>query len=331
MRNTSEARPRASILLLAYNQAHTVEQAAESCFAQRCEPLEIVLSDDASSDDTFARLRRAAQAYRGPHTVVVRRNEANVGVGEHYNQLLAASQGELLITAAGDDVSTPDRVARLLQAWDAQACRADLIASHLIDMDPQGALHDVIRVDDLAQVRSVHDWTRKRPYIVGAGHAFTRRIMERFGPLGPGVFYEDQVMVFRAIASGGAITVDAPLVHYRRGGTSGQAVFDSAQHMRWWKQRRSGRERAEMEQLLADARTAGCEAEVGAHLATAWERVMYLERLSQCSSTAARWQTFRETTSLPSWWRLRKLLHVQFPQATHAVTQSLLKLRPNRR
>jgi hypothetical protein len=74
-----------------------------------------------------------------------------VGIGEHYNQLVRQASGELLVTAAGDDIRTPDRVRRLVQAWDATDRRADLIASHLTDLDHQGNQHGTLRVDDLSQ------------------------------------------------------------------------------------------------------------------------------------------------------------------------------------
>ena len=60
---------RISVLLLAYNQASTVRGAAESLLAQACEPLEVILSDDASSDETYAVLEDVARVYRGPHAV----------------------------------------------------------------------------------------------------------------------------------------------------------------------------------------------------------------------------------------------------------------------
>ena len=214
--------PSVSMLVLTYQQHDLLDQAVANAFAQDCGPIEIVLSDDGSMDGSYERLQALAASYQGPHCVVVRPRTPNLGIAEHYNELLKFARGELLVTAAGDDVSTPDRVQRLVEAWDADGRRADLIASHLIDMDISGGLHDLIRVDDLAQWHGIDDWMRSRPYIVGAGHAFTRRMYERFGPMLPTVAYEDQIMVFRAMAMGGAITVDAPLVHYRRGGAFGQ-------------------------------------------------------------------------------------------------------------
>jgi hypothetical protein len=251
--------PAISLLVLTYNQRNVLDSAVASALAQDCPPIEIILSDDGSSDGSLERLQKLALDYAGPHRVLVRSTGCNVGIAEHYNQLVRFASGELLITAAGDDICTPDRVRQLAQAWDATGCRADLIASYLIDLDQQGEQHGTLRVDDLSQWHSIDQWFAQRPHIIGAGHAFTKRMMQRFGPLQSGLAYEDQIMVFRAVCMGGAVTVNTPLVHYRRGGTSGHATqFDSAVAKEHWKARNAARMVCEMHQLIADADTAGC-------------------------------------------------------------------------
>ena len=74
--------PRVTLILLAYNQQATARAAAESCLAQQCEPMEVVLSDDASTDNTFAELQAAAAAYCGPHQVRVRRSACCVSISK---------------------------------------------------------------------------------------------------------------------------------------------------------------------------------------------------------------------------------------------------------
>ena len=305
--------PRASLLLLAYNQEETVGEALRSCLDQRCEPLDIVCSDDASADSTHRVLQQEAARYRGPHRVVVRRNDSTLGIAGHYNELIAHTAGELLITAAGDDISEPDRVARLLQAWDSGGQKADLLSSHVSDMSGEGMVKGVLRVDDLAPYASVGDWIRRRPYVIGAGHAFTRRMMRRFGPVDPRIHYEDQIMVFRAITSGGAITVDAPLVRYRRGGLSARRRFNAAAELTAWRQRRLNQEIAEREQLIRDARVAGCEKEVAAALEGLRLRQLYLQRLDAAGSANERWLALREAKEVPAGWRIRKWLQASFP------------------
>ena len=308
----ANAAPRITLLLLACNQQATARAAAESCLAQIGEPLEIVLSDDASVDNTFVELVAAAQAYRGPHRVRVRRNPVNLGIGAHYNRLLEETRGELLVTAAGDDFSLPHRVQRLAQAWDATRQKADLIASHFIDMAPDGTLGAHVVTDDLGAL-TFDAWCVKRPYTVGATHAFTRRMMERFGPFIDNVWYEDPVMALRALTTGGCITVPEALVHYRRGGTSRwPSTHRGAQLVRWVRTQ-NVRVLAEIEQHVRDARLTGAETQVRAALAPTRARETYLAAMLDAPSASARWQALRAAADLPLGWRLRKLLTFTCP------------------
>ena len=320
------ARPRISLILLACNQQATVRAAAESCLAQLGEPLEVVLSDDASSDTSFAQLQAAADAYRGPHQVRARRNPVNLGIGAHYNQLLLETSGSLIVTAAGDDVSVPQRVHRLAQAWDAAGQRVDLLASHFTEMSPEGRLGAVIETDDLAQV-GIAGWTRKTPYTVGATHAFTRRIMDRFGPFIADVWYEDRIMVLRAITSGGALTLKESLVHYRIGGTSKQPHTHTGERLLHWTRTQNRRVLAEIAQLTQDARLAGCEAEVAASLAPTLRRETYLRSMLDAPGRAERWRSAMASTQLPLGWRLRKFMTFSFTDQAAALKRFKARLR----
>ena len=74
-------RPLITFALFAYNQEAYVREAIEGAFAQTYEPLEIILSDDCSTDRTFEIMQEMAAAYRGPHRVRVNLNPVNLGVG----------------------------------------------------------------------------------------------------------------------------------------------------------------------------------------------------------------------------------------------------------
>jgi glycosyltransferase involved in cell wall biosynthesis len=300
-----------------------IQQAAQACLAQEGGPYEMVFSDDASTDATYLKLQEVAAGYQGPHRLVLRRNSVNAGIGGHYNQAIAASSGELIITAAGDDISMPHRVSRLVAAWDATGRKADLIASHVIDMDNQGVLHGVVQVDDLGRYRGLDDWLTHRPYVIGAGHAFTRRLLDRFGPMSARLAYEDQIMVFRAVVMGGAITVDEPLVHYRRGGVSGRPVFESAAHMLRWNARQLNHHIAEMEQLVADADAIDCGDRVRNALGFALQRAIYQNNLWKAASQGERWSLLKEAGHLPLPWRVRKFVHVSLPQTAWMVKRCL--------
>ena len=122
-------RPPSRLFVLAYRQQGFVRAAIEGAFAQTYSPLEIVLSDDASPDGTFAVMQEMAAAYSGPHRVVLNRNEKNLGLTAHVSRVMALATGDFVVQNAGDDVSHPERVARLVAAWQAGGGRVTAVHS----------------------------------------------------------------------------------------------------------------------------------------------------------------------------------------------------------
>ena len=254
--------PLVSMLLIAYRQPDTIARAIRAALAQTYSPLEIIASDDASDDATFAAMQAALAGYGGPHRIVLNRNPTNLGVGAHLSHLVGLSSGELLFVTAGDDVSLPRRCEVVVQAWLAHDRRPDLIASALFDMDAAGGLHALIVPSELQRLRSVADWLADPPFVVGAAQAWTRRLFDRFGPLPAGVVAEDLIMVFRAIGSagegaGGAITLAEPLVGYGRGGLSRRVRSRRAQDVIARVLKNNRHALIEHEQLLRDAALVG--------------------------------------------------------------------------
>ncbi|WP_280154985.1 glycosyltransferase [Piscinibacter sp. XHJ-5] len=305
--------PRITLAVLAYRQAAFIDDAVKSALAQTGEPIEILLSDDASPDSTHEQMRSLATGYAGPHEVVVRRNPANLGIGAHFNEVVRAARGELIVMMAGDDLSLPDRVARVAAAWDASQQRLDLIASHLIDMDHEGRDVGIVEVDDLAQWRSLQDWAQHRPYIVGAAHAFTRRTFQRFGPLGPKVAHEDQVNLLRALCGGGAATLPVPLVRYRQGGVSDRMRAFTAEHFVARMRRSNATHVALHEQWLADARSVGEEALVENAIRREYGRELFLQALLAAPDLTGRWRATRRHRDVALGWRLRKFASLGMP------------------
>ena len=305
-----------SILLIAYEQQATVAEAIAGALAQTYSPLELVVSDDASRDDTFAAMQAALAGYRGPHRVVLNRNERNLGIGAHLSRAVAMSHGELLFVAAGDDVSLPQRCERVVEAWLASDRRLDLIASALDDVDEHGAVHARIAPSDLSTYRDAADWIARPPFVVGAAQAWTRRVFDRFGALPEGVVAEDLLMVFRAIVSGGAATLAEPLVRYRRGGISRRRRAMRARDVVERLLRNNRHSLVELPQLLADARVAGQLPAVEAPLQRQLAREVFIRELFAATTLARRLRVVARASAVPLGPRLRF--------ATYAVCPALL-------
>lgn len=308
--------PPLSVLFVCYRQEAHVEAALRSILNQDCENLEIVVSDDASPDGTFEVLRRVVDAYTGPHRVVLHRNVENLGVGGNIAKAVSLSSGELLFIAAGDDISLPHRCARVAQAWVESGRQVDLIASSLIDMDAQGQLHGVIRPSPLHELRTPDDWVRHRPHVVGAAQAWTRRAYEHFGPLPVGVVAEDLIMVFRAICLGGAMSLDEPLVQYRRGGLSGRVRSMNAQEVVQRLLKTNRHALIESQLMWADARKAGCSSFVQAWFEQEQRRECWIRDLFHADSSWARVRMLWQPSGLSWGQRLRLWMYATCPAVT---------------
>lgn len=206
--------PRVSVLLVSFNQEDYIQAAVRSALAQTYTPLEIVLSDDCSQDRTFEIMQAEAQAYRGPHKVILNRNPRNLGVAPNYNQAASLATGEFLVIQDGDDISAPERAARLAAAFQAPT-PVDMVCSDISVIDKTGGpLPDLQRppVDPLSLEAAV---ARGSVSAFGCACAYSRTLWTKYGPIGPEVLQEDVVLPFRALLERGVRVVDEKLVQYR--------------------------------------------------------------------------------------------------------------------
>jgi cellulose synthase/poly-beta-1,6-N-acetylglucosamine synthase-like glycosyltransferase len=112
-----DVKPTMSFVILSYNQEKFIRRAIEAAFAQSYEPLEIILSDDCSTDSTYDIMCAMSRGYSGPKSLKVRKTEKNCGTLRHVVDVASITSGELLILAGGDDISKPNRVELLVEAW----------------------------------------------------------------------------------------------------------------------------------------------------------------------------------------------------------------------
>lgn len=207
----------ATFILFAYNQERFVGEAVRAALAQAYEPLEIVLSDDCSTDATFDVMCRAASEYHGPHPVRLVRNPANLGVIQHVLRRGREAQGEVVVVAAGDDVSEPSRVASLVAAFAADP--RVLAADSLVDIiDAAGAVvHAGAERPEGLRRPVLYLRNPAAPTIQGCAAAYRKSVFAIPVPPQRLVFAEDILLAFYIDLIGGRkATVPRALVRYRR-------------------------------------------------------------------------------------------------------------------
>ncbi len=232
----AQERPFVTFALFAYNQEQFIREAVEGAFSQTYEPLEIILSDDCSSDRTFAIMQEMAAGYVGPHRVIVRRNAFNLGTAQHVQSAFAASKGVLFMVAAGDDISLSNRAGALVTAWD-KAGR------------PSGVVHsgrEVFRDTGNVVLRRVPPKPHAQDGYVLKGYAhaewlpaaaptcaYTRDVFEKFAPLVGGSIIEDAPLFIRAALIGRFVACDKVLVRQRLHDENNGSGYQISEPARW--------------------------------------------------------------------------------------------------
>src|SRR5690606_37957638 len=92
-----------------------------------------------SSDRTFDLIREITSAYRGPHKLVLNSNPRNLGLIEHVNKVAYMASGELIVVAAGDDISYACRTSILAEVFYGQDEKPLLIHSAVETISEDGS------------------------------------------------------------------------------------------------------------------------------------------------------------------------------------------------
>lgn len=245
--------PLITFALVAYNQEEFIRDAVTGALAQTYQPLEIILSDDGSSDRTFSIMEEMAAAYTGPNKIILNRNVRNLGTGAHINRIMELSSGELIVIAAGDDISFPERTKTIVKLWEGSGRPKCSIYSAYRAIDEHGT---VICPDEQvplpAYVNHIDRMMEEAcPGVVGATHAWHRDLFAKFGPLPGDLMVEDRAISARALLCDGIYYIKEPLACYRKVlGTVRAARVREKEYFNWLNQ-------AVMKSITAACRTAG--------------------------------------------------------------------------
>ena len=103
--------PRVSVVMPAFNVASTIAQAIRSVLAQSMNELELIVCDDASSDETVS----TVQGFVDPRVSLLV-NSQNLGPGPSRDRAISAARAPLVALLDADDAWLPDRLQTLLAA-----------------------------------------------------------------------------------------------------------------------------------------------------------------------------------------------------------------------
>jgi glycosyltransferase involved in cell wall biosynthesis len=218
--------PLVTFAVIAYNQENYIREAIEGAFSQNYPFLEIVVSDDCSDDETFSIMEEMVSSYEGPHKLVLNRNDNNLGICGHYNKAIGMSSGDLVVLAAGDDISFPNRTKVLLQSW-LKYGRPGLIVSgfEIIDSDGSVSTNQRLTQSEVAdspifspptqRCRNEFLFEKAKFEFCGATQAVSKDLNVKFGDIDERAKMEDASNSFRSLLCGGRLYIPEKLLKYR--------------------------------------------------------------------------------------------------------------------
>lgn len=213
-----------TLALFTYNQREYIADAVLSALGQQCDPIEIILSDDCSKDGTFEVMKGIVESYKGPHHVVLRQSKINSGLASHVNEVLSMVTGEIVVFAAGDDVSHPERVQKTQQYFSRHQDVVEVLVSADV-IDKSGKVVSEKRLADHAyKFQSQENLFAGMQQTFGAGRAIRREVFSRFGALNENCPTEDTPLMLRALLLGKSLLVSDKLVQYRVHGSNLSSV-----------------------------------------------------------------------------------------------------------
>jgi len=212
----TEISPAASFILLSYNQETSIRASMQSVLEQNCEPIEIIVSDDASSDQTFLIIKEMEETYSGPHRVIARQNDVNIGTNRHIERAIELSGSDLMIWTAGDDINAPNRAKRIIDTF--RQTQAKLIFSDANTISSDGTAGS----DAYKRALFYGSYSREEAALsfelyLGATAAWHKDLYRKYGGFPAERAYEDLILGFRAVMEQGVHHIPEKLVTYQEG------------------------------------------------------------------------------------------------------------------
>lgn len=253
-----------SVALCTHNGAAFVAAQVRSILAQRPAPREIVVGDDASTDDTVAIIESTVEVVRRenpglPTSLRVIRRESPLGVARNFEATIAECTSPLVALSDQDDVWPEGRLARLVPIFDDASVLLVHTDARLIDgasSDSGGLLLDALEATGHERAAlaggDAFAVLLRRNLVTGASVLVRRSFVESARPF-PAAWLHDEWLAMLAAVRGGVRLVEEPWLDYRQHGANEVGASAPTWSRRWQRLREPRDTRAARLVARADA------------------------------------------------------------------------------
>jgi glycosyltransferase involved in cell wall biosynthesis len=205
--------PSISVAMATYNGAHYIQEQLDSIASQTLKPLELVITDDGSTDATAEIVRAFAQT--APFTVKFFENSTRLKYADNFLRASSLCECELIAFCDQDDIWLPNKLNRIITYFeDAEVLLAMHAAETLLLSGERGAHYPEFR-ETRVYKQGECDLFWNRP---GFAMVFRRKLLELTdNSLRPRKLYgHDHWVFFLAASAGWIATTTEVLSLYRQ-------------------------------------------------------------------------------------------------------------------
>lgn len=237
-----------SVAMCTRNGARFVAAQVRSVLEQSVVPRELVVGDDASTDDTLSVIEATVASVRAERPSVttevrVLRRDAPLGVTRNFEQTIAACTSALVALSDQDDVWPAGRLERLVPLFDDDAVALVHTDARLVDA--QGSDTGTLLLDALEAgpreraalaTGDAFDVLLRRNLVTGATVVLRRSLAESAMPF-PSAWLHDEWLAAVAATTDCLRLVDEPWLDYRQHGGNEVGASAPTLSRRWAKLR----------------------------------------------------------------------------------------------
>lgn len=204
--------PTISVVIPAYNCAQFIEKCLDSIFDQSIADFEIIVIDDASTDETGSKLKH----YNDPRLTIYR-NDSNLGYLKTANLGLSLAQGQYICFQDADDWSCRTRLELQLSEFQKDSelmlCGTNCIKYYCNEVSIS------VKYPETSSTIYNELLNFRTPLFCGATLMFRQDLIEKIGvynPLFDRIGAEDTDWYIRALESFKAKNIQQPLYYWRQ-------------------------------------------------------------------------------------------------------------------
>lgn len=211
-----------SVVIPSYNHAPYIKEAIESVLNQTYQPIELIVIDDGSKDDSVEviktiiddRMQLIQQTNRGAHLTI--------------NKGLELAKGDYLSILNSDDIYCPDRIASMMKVF-SESPDIDLISSYIEVIDKHGKEIAVkkgwLNLEPWSLPNNTVNFKATNDFMLNlltsnfisttSNILFKKSLYQRIGGMRNLRFAHDWDFFLRACIAGKCAQIEKPLIKYR--------------------------------------------------------------------------------------------------------------------